>query len=64
LALGLDAHEADPLAGGAVTTEGFAEMARMIAQLNLPTVITQEGGYLTPHLSGNLTSFLNGFQKG
>ncbi|HEY4165084.1 MAG TPA: histone deacetylase family protein [Dongiaceae bacterium] len=64
LALGLDAHEADPLAGGAVTTEGFAEMARMIAQLNLPTVITQEGGYLTPHLSGNLASFLTGFQKG
>jgi acetoin utilization deacetylase AcuC-like enzyme len=64
LALGLDAHEADPLAGGAVTTQGFAEMARMIAQLQLPTVITQEGGYLTPHLSGNLTSFLAGFQRG
>jgi acetoin utilization deacetylase AcuC-like enzyme len=64
LALGLDAHEADPLAGGAVTTQGFAEMARMIAQLGLPTVITQEGGYLTEHLSGNLTSFMDGFQKG
>jgi len=64
LALGLDAHEADPLAGGAVTTEGFAQMATMIAGLELPTVITQEGGYLTPQLGGNLAAFLTGFQKG
>lgn len=63
LALGLDAHEADPLAGGAVTTEGFAEMARMIAGLALPTVVTQEGGYLTPHLGGNLAAFLTGFRR-
>jgi acetoin utilization deacetylase AcuC-like enzyme len=64
LALGLDAHEADPLAGGAVTTGGFAQMAGMIANLKLPTVIVQEGGYLTDYLSGNLASFLTGFQKG
>jgi acetoin utilization deacetylase AcuC-like enzyme len=63
LALGLDAHEADPLAGGAVTTEGFTQMAKMIASLNLPTVITQEGGYLTPYLGGNLAAFLSGFQS-
>jgi acetoin utilization deacetylase AcuC-like enzyme len=62
LALGLDAHEADPLAGGAVTTEGFAQMAGMIAGLKLPTVITQEGGYLTPLLGGNLAAFLTGFR--
>jgi acetoin utilization deacetylase AcuC-like enzyme len=61
LALGLDAHEADPLAGGAVTRAGFAAMARRIASLRLPTVIVQEGGYLTDHLSGNLTAFLDGF---
>jgi acetoin utilization deacetylase AcuC-like enzyme len=61
LALGLDAHEADPLAGGAVTRHGFALMARRIASLRLPTVIVQEGGYLTDHLSGNLTAFLDGF---
>jgi hypothetical protein len=32
--------------------------------LKLPTVITQEGGYLTPQLGGNLAAFLTGFQKG
>jgi len=64
LALGLDAHEADPLAGGAVTTQGFAQMAGMIAGLKLPTVVVQEGGYLTDYLSDNLASFLTAFQAG
>ena len=62
LSLGLDAHEADPLEGGAVTTPGFAEMAVMIRSLDLPTVIIQEGGYLTPYLGDNLASFLTGFE--
>lgn len=60
--LGLDAHEADPLAGGGVTTGGFAAMARMIAAADLPTVIVQEGGYLTPFLADNLAAFLGGFE--
>ena len=61
IALGLDAHEADPLAGGAVTTKGFGGLAQRIAALGLPTVIVQEGGYLTPYLDDNLASFLTGF---
>jgi len=63
LALGLDAHEADPLEGGAVTENGFYEMADLIKQLNLPTVIVQEGGYLTPYLGDNLASFILGFEN-
>jgi acetoin utilization deacetylase AcuC-like enzyme len=63
LALGLDAHEADPLNGGAVTTEGFTVMARLIAEMGLPTVLVQEGGYLTPMLGDNLAAFLTAFRK-
>lgn len=63
LALGLDAHEADPLNGGAVTTEGFTVMARLIAEIGLPTVLVQEGGYLTPMLGDNLAAFLTAFRK-
>ncbi len=63
VALGLDAHEADPLAGGAVTTSGFGKMAAMIAGLELPTVIVQEGGYLTPYLGDNLATFLIALQN-
>ena len=62
IALGLDAHEADPLKGGAVTQAGFARMAAVIASLGLPTVIVQEGGYLTEHLSDNLAVFLSAYE--
>jgi len=61
VALGLDAHESDPFGGLSVTTPGFALVAEAIARLHLPTVIVQEGGYLSEELSTNLTSFLTGF---
>lgn len=61
IALGLDAHESDPFGGLSVTTPGFARIAEAIAMLHLPTVIVQEGGYLSVELSANLTSFLTGF---
>ena len=62
IALGLDAHEADPLKGGGVTQGGFARIAEQIASLGLPTVIVQEGGYLTEHLSDNLAMVLTAYE--
>ncbi|MBI2719948.1 MAG: histone deacetylase family protein [Rhizobiales bacterium] len=62
IALGLDAHEADPLQGGKVTQAGFARLAMEIAGLYIPTVIVQEGGYLTEHLADNLGMFLTAFE--
>ncbi len=62
IALGLDGHEADPLKGGALTTAGLARLAHQIASLGLPTVIVQEGGYLTEHLSDNLAMFLTAYE--
>jgi len=35
----------------AVSTAGFERLAQIVRQLNLPTVIVQEGGYLR-HLTG------------
>jgi acetoin utilization deacetylase AcuC-like enzyme len=61
VALGLDAFEGDPFGGLSVSTPGFARSAEAIAELRLPTVIVQEGGYLCDALSDNLTSFLTGF---
>ncbi len=63
VALGLDAHINDPFKGFAVTTPGFAQIAAKIAALRLPSVIVQEGGYLSDDLGANLTSFLNGWQS-
>ncbi|WP_226781489.1 histone deacetylase family protein [Oceaniglobus trochenteri] len=63
LSLGLDAHEADPLRGLAVTTPAFGTAARLIAGANLPTAIVQEGGYLSRHLSANLSAFMIGWNS-
>ncbi|MBT6117573.1 MAG: histone deacetylase family protein, partial [Rhodospirillaceae bacterium] len=64
VALGLDAHESDPFQGLAITTEGFARIARRIAEFGLPTLLVQEGGYLSDDLSRNIASFLDGFEAG
>ena len=62
IALGLDAFEGDPFGGLSVSTTGFNQMAKMLAALNLPTVIVQEGGYLCDELGDNLMSFLSGLE--
>ena len=64
IALGLDASESDPLQGLKVTGAGFRAMAGKIAQLGLPTVLVQEGGYLSDDLGRNLVQFLAGFEEG
>ncbi|SDP60386.1 Acetoin utilization deacetylase AcuC [Ralstonia sp. 25mfcol4.1] len=61
VALGLDAHERDPYQALAVTTPGFARITAEIARLGLPTVLVQEGGYLSEDLGPNLSSALRGF---
>ncbi|WP_333830618.1 histone deacetylase family protein [Pararhodobacter sp.] len=63
VALGLDAHENDPLKGLAITTPGFTRIARAIAATGLPLVLVQEGGYLSDDLGHNLTAALTGFQE-
>ncbi len=64
VALGLDAHEGDPLKGLAVTTPGFARIGAHIADMGLPMLLVQEGGYLSNALSDNLEAALQGFASG
>ena len=64
VALGLDAHESDPFQGLSITTAGFGRIASAIAGLGLPTVLVQEGGYLSDALGDNLSAFLEGFRRG
>ncbi|OZI30325.1 acetylpolyamine amidohydrolase [Bordetella genomosp. 10] len=63
VALGLDAHEKDPYQALAISTEGFADILGRIARLNLPTVLVQEGGYLSEDLGPNLASALRGYTQ-
>ena len=61
VALGLDAFVDDPFKGLAISTQGFARIAKAIKALNRPTLLVQEGGYICDALADNLTSFLDVF---
>lgn len=62
VSLGFDMASDDPLAAVHVDAGGFAEMARRIAAMRLPTVLIQEGGYLGPSLRANAEAFLTTFR--
>ncbi|MAX32728.1 MAG: acetylpolyamine amidohydrolase [Halomonadaceae bacterium] len=62
VALGLDAHKDDPLAGLALETEDFRSIGARLSQLSMPMVLVQEGGYPTAALGANLSAFLEGFR--
>jgi acetoin utilization deacetylase AcuC-like enzyme len=62
VSLGFDASEHDPLGILKVTGAGFAEIARRIAGADLPTVLIQEGGYMSAALGDNLARFLVAFE--
>lgn len=60
LAAGLDIAIDDPFKGFAIETPEFAVIGNMIAQMNLPTLVVQEGGYPSASLGLNLASLLKG----
>jgi acetoin utilization deacetylase AcuC-like enzyme len=62
VSLGFDASERDPLGVFKVTTDGFGAIAQRVARLGLPTVLIQEGGYLSDILGANLARFLRDFE--
>ncbi|QDY71057.1 histone deacetylase family protein [Qingshengfaniella alkalisoli] len=61
LALGLDTHVNDPFEGFAISTEGLGDITAAVAKVGLPTLLVQEGGYLSDDLGPNLTAALQGF---
>jgi acetoin utilization deacetylase AcuC-like enzyme len=61
LALGLDASEQDPIDMLGLTTAGFSEIGQRVKALNLPILIVQEGGYISPILGDNLAALLKAF---
>jgi acetoin utilization deacetylase AcuC-like enzyme len=60
VAAGLDMAIDDPFKGFAITTDNFSAIGRRIAELKLPMVIVQEGGYPSDNLGQNLASLLSG----
>ncbi|NRB19713.1 MAG: histone deacetylase family protein [Rhodobacteraceae bacterium] len=62
VALGLDASIDDPFQGLAVTQDGFSRIGAAVADLGIPVLFVQEGGYLSDSLGANLTRCLTGYQ--
>lgn len=63
VSLGFDMAADDPLAAVNMYPDDFAKMGARIAQMKLPTVLVQEGGYLGPSLSKNAEAFLTSFRE-
>jgi acetoin utilization deacetylase AcuC-like enzyme len=61
VSLGADTHEKDPIGGFRLPTEEFARMGGAVRQLDVPTVIVQEGGYNVDVLGECVAGFLEGF---
>jgi acetoin utilization deacetylase AcuC-like enzyme len=60
---GFDAHREDPLAGMAVSEEGFRELARRSAALAPRVAAVLEGGYNLQTLPRLIAAALDGFSK-
>jgi len=63
VALGVDAAGGDPEAPLAVTPGGFAAAGRMLAELRVPTVFVQEGGYDLETIGPLVVETLSGFER-
>ncbi len=64
VSLGFDTAKGDPTGTWSLAPSDFVVNGRMIAELNLPTLIVQEGGYRTRTLGTNAKSFFNGLTTG
>ena len=63
IALGLDTAKGDPTGTWKLSHTDFEKNGRLIGELNLPTLVIQEGGYRTQTLGLNAKAFFNGFAQ-
>ncbi len=60
VSLGVDTYHNDPISDLAITTDGFRRQGGLVADLGLPTVVLQEGGYDVDAIGDNVRAFLLG----
>lgn len=61
IALGLDTAKSDPTGSWTLQGEDFFQNGAMLAEMGLPTLIVQEGGYRTKTLGQNARQFFEGY---
>jgi acetoin utilization deacetylase AcuC-like enzyme len=59
-AFGADTHEADPIGGFKLPTRFYAEIGATVRELNLPTLVVQEGGYNLATIGACVAEVLKG----
>ena len=62
ISAGMDTFDGDPLGKFKITREGFNEIGKRIAALQLPTTIIMEGGYANEALGVNIVTLLENFK--
>lgn len=60
IALGFDAHVDDPIGVLKLQSSDFGGIATRVRELNLPTLVVQEGGYAIDAIGDCLSAFLTG----
>jgi acetoin utilization deacetylase AcuC-like enzyme len=63
VALGVDTFEDDPISFFKLKSTDYLTMGKRIAELNLPTVFTLEGGYDVEAIGVNAVNVLEGFES-
>ena len=58
LSLGFDTYHADPICDFALVTDDYARIGAAVAQLGMPVVALQEGGYAVDALAANAVALL------
>ena len=61
VSLGVDTFAGDPISAFALTQADFATLGERLAELALPTVLVQEGGYAVAELGDNVAAVLAAF---
>ena len=64
VSLGVDTFHNDPISDLAITSDGFGRQGELVAQLGLPTVVLQEGGYDVDAIGDNVRAWLVGLATG
>jgi len=64
IALGLDIAKGDPTGTWLLSAQDFTENGKLIAELGIPTVVIQEGGYQNKVLGSNARHFFKGLWEG
>ncbi|PTL85513.1 histone deacetylase family protein [Vitiosangium sp. GDMCC 1.1324] len=61
VSLGVDTYEGDPISAFKLATGHYPLMGQRLAELKLPTVFVQEGGYAVEEIGTNVAGVLEGF---